>query len=192
MNYILEPKDWIKNYADYLFKHAFFKINNQEQAEDLVQETFLSAYKNKDSFKGEASEKTWLTRILKNKIIDFYRKRAVESKAFDISSSNDDAFFRDNENEPYYDHWKPNAVPQALQLDGLQALEQRELSKQLVKCFGLLPEQWNQICQLKLIDHENTEEVCKIFNISSSNLWVILHRAKLQLRDCLQKNWIHD
>ena len=75
----LDTKNWVVNYADYLYSMAYFKVNNQPEAEDLVQETFLSAYKNKDTFKGESAEKTWLTAILNNKIIDYYRKNKFET-----------------------------------------------------------------------------------------------------------------
>src|SRR5688572_20288032 len=70
----LDPSRWVDNYTDYLFSYAFFKTGSREEAEDLVQETFLSAYKNKEGFRGQSSEKTWLTSILKNKITDYYRK----------------------------------------------------------------------------------------------------------------------
>src|SRR6187549_3469283 len=70
-----DPSKWVDLYTDYLFSYAFFKTGNREEAEDLVQETFLSAFKSLSGFKGNSTEKTWLTSILKNKIIDYYRKK---------------------------------------------------------------------------------------------------------------------
>jgi len=70
----LSPSEWISNYADALYAYAKPRVNDAQLAEDLVQETFLSAWKARDGFKGEASEKSWLFTILKNKIIDHYRK----------------------------------------------------------------------------------------------------------------------
>ena len=72
----LNYNGWVDNYTDILFSFAFYKTGNREEAEDLVQDTFLSAYKSRETYNGSASEKTWLMAILKNKIIDFYRKPA--------------------------------------------------------------------------------------------------------------------
>jgi|SRR6185437_119880 len=74
---ILNPEKWIDNYADYLYSFAYNRVSDEETAKDLVQETFLSALKAREGFKGEASEKTWLVSILKRKIIDLYRKNAA-------------------------------------------------------------------------------------------------------------------
>ncbi|MBP6624205.1 MAG: sigma-70 family RNA polymerase sigma factor [Chitinophagaceae bacterium] len=183
MSNLLQPEKWVVNYSDYLFNHALYRINDVEQAEDLVQETFLSAYKSKALYKGEASEKTWLVSILKNKIIDYYRKKASLSKTFDLQRDSNENFFFEQEDG----HWKENTIPADLKLDPHNQLQQKELANILLICFEKLPEMWNQILKLKLIDQEKSEALCKTFNISSSNLWVIVHRAKLQLRDCLQQ-----
>jgi RNA polymerase sigma factor (sigma-70 family) len=193
MKHILNPSNWVLQYADFLFGHAFFSTNDTQDAEDLVQETFLSAYKSRETFKGDATEKTWLTSILKNKIIDYYRKNAVNAKAFDSDASESlNYFFCKNDNEDSYKTWNPQSVPKTLQLDGLQALEQKELHAFLILCFNLLPIQWRGICKNKLIEHETTEIICKQFNITPSNFWVILHRAKLHLRECLQNKWLQN
>ncbi len=73
MNF-LNPKEWIKQYSNVLFRHALLRVNDREIAKDLVQDAFLSALKNVSNFRGEVSEKNWLFAILKNKIIDHYRK----------------------------------------------------------------------------------------------------------------------
>ncbi len=74
----LEPNSWVDNYADYLYRYAQSRVNDSAVAEDLVQETFLSAWKARERFEGRSSEKTWLSSILKNKIIDYYRKALVK------------------------------------------------------------------------------------------------------------------
>ena len=78
---ILNPDQWINQYADALYSYTLPRVNDSAQAEDIVQETFLSAWKARDSYKGEASEKSWLFAICKNKIIDYYRKKSKGSYA---------------------------------------------------------------------------------------------------------------
>ena len=72
----LNPKEWVKNYSDTLYRFAALRVNDEETAKDLIQETFLAALRNAESYRGEISEKNWLFTILKNKIIDHYRKKA--------------------------------------------------------------------------------------------------------------------
>ncbi|GBL35966.1 probable RNA polymerase sigma factor HI_1459 [Filimonas sp.] len=182
MQHRLVPEKWIDNYADYLFSHASYRANNKEQAEDLVQETFLSACKGKDQFEGNASEKTWLMRILKNKIIDLYRKNARERKV--ITPDADLSYFFDEDQQ---DHWTPAAAPKEQTSSALVHLEQKEMSRFIEQCLALLPPIWHQISQMKRIDEEKTDLICKVFDITASNLWVIMHRTKMQLRDCIEK-----
>ena len=70
----LKPNNWVKAYSDYLYNYTITRVDNHEQAKDIVQETFFSALKSAKNFKGEATERTWLIAILKRKIIDYYRK----------------------------------------------------------------------------------------------------------------------
>jgi RNA polymerase sigma factor (sigma-70 family) len=72
----LDPHRWVNNYADHLYTFAVFRVNDEELAQDLVQETFLAALQRVEKFEGRCTEKTWLTAILKNKIIDVYRSKS--------------------------------------------------------------------------------------------------------------------
>jgi RNA polymerase sigma-70 factor (TIGR02943 family) len=182
MQNTLSPDKWITNYADYLFSYAIYRINDREQAEDLVQETFLSAYKSREQYQGNANEKTWLTSILKNKIIDLYRKKSRTSKVV-ITELDYGYFF----NEEGGSHWNNLTAPKAMPISGLESLQQKELNQIIDQCMELLPSTWNQVSKMKLIDDEKTETICKAFDITPSNFWVIMHRAKLQLRDCIEK-----
>src|ERR1700753_2857497 len=91
----LNPHQWVANYADYLYSYALARINDEEQARDLVQETFLAALQRVHAFEGRSSERTWLTAILKNKIIDVYRKRSSGLVNNDIKAAEQEhqAFF---------------------------------------------------------------------------------------------------
>lgn len=177
----MDPSTWPDLYGDELFAFARQRVNDRELALDLVQETFLSAIKNKESFRGEMSEKNWLYLILKNKIIDQYRKK--KEKTIDLPSEEEDEsyFFEKN------GHWQSAAMPHELASDAELLTE--EFMKVLQLCKEKLSDVQQSVFNLKFLDDLNAEEICKDLGISSSNYWVIMHRVRLYLRDCLQKNW---
>ncbi len=188
---MLHPKEWVTNYGDYLYSIALLKTNNKEVAEDLVQDTFLSAIKASQNFRGDSSEKTWLTSILKNKIIDFYRKKDVlknyDSYVDETESSFDAAFFQtDNLSSA---HWKKDAIPASWSENADLKINENEFYSVVKLCVEKLPTKLLPIFTAKFIDDEDSEKICKDYNISSSNYWVIIHRAKLLMRSCLEKNW---
>lgn len=186
---ILNPNNWIKTYSDELFGYAMSKTSNTELAEDLVQETFLAGLKSLENFKGQSSERTWLFSILKFKIADHYRKASTKYEISNSKFSNDDDSYVDN----YFTEdgdWKENAVPKDWGIDYSGSIENKELGKALNGCIEKLPYNQKQLVLLKLVEEEETEIVCKELNITATNYWVIIHRAKLQLRACLEKNWL--
>lgn len=190
---MLQPQQWVANYGDYLFSIAVLKTNNQMVSEDLVQETFLSGIKAMGGFKGESSEKTWLTRILNNKIIDYYRKKDV--------LKNTDSYLIETE-QPFYNHffesdkkilghWTASANPKDWGTDAEQALLNKEFNSILEDCMSKMPPKLAPVFIAKFIDDDGAEKICKDFNISSSNYWVILHRTKIIMRKCLETNWFN-
>ena len=171
-------------YKPYLFTIAYNMVGDIAAAEDLVQDTFLSALKNVENFRGEISEKNWLYTILKNKIIDHFRSKASEEfTELSDPASGGESFF-DEEGT-----WKKSMRPSRVVLDYPENLETKEFYQVLEKCKQKLAELQNAAFTLKYLDEKNSEEICKELGISSSNYWVLMHRAKLQLRNCLQKNW---
>lgn len=190
---MLNPSTWISKYGDYLFSIAMLKTSNRETAEDLVQESFLSAIKAKDSFRGDSSEKTWLVSILNNKIIDYYRKKDVLKNTTeyltDTEKSFNDSFFG-METMMSNAHWTNEASPKNWSSNADEKIMQSEFQRVLEKCIGLMPPKLAPIFISKFIDEEETETICKDFQLTSSNYWVIIHRAKLLIRSCLEKNWI--
>src|ERR1700753_2077085 len=104
----LNPHQWVANYADYLYSYALARINDEEQARDLVQETFLAALQRVHAFEGRSSERTWLTAILKNKIIDVYRKRSQGLRTAETKRADDESnlFFDENDG-----HWIKEYAP---------------------------------------------------------------------------------
>lgn len=184
----LHPQSWVSKHADYLYSYALTRINDEEQARDLVQETFLAALEKAHKFEGRSSERTWLTAILKFKVIDLYRKNASGfSKHIDQSTA-------ETEHQNFFDpddgHWNDQHRPKEFGIEQLDVLENKELQKILQLCMKKLPALWLSVFTMKHMDEEATEHICRELKVSASNFWVIIHRAKVSLRSCLQKNWI--
>lgn len=184
----LNPNKWIELYADYLFNYAIVRVNDSDMAQDLVQDTFLSALKAQTGFRGDSSEKTWLVTIMKRKIIDHYRKNSTRGIQDSLDSmqvaANYDHFFDGD----HGDHWNFDNVPQAWS-EEQKELENKEFYQILNKCLSLLPEKWAAVFNMKNFDDCSAEDICKELNVTPSNYWVIMHRSKLQLRECMEKNW---
>lgn len=185
MNNTLHPRQWVNNHADYLFAYAIARINDEEQAKDLVQETFLAALERAAAFEGKSTERTWLTAILKNKIVDVYRKKSSGLKPVTLKENDmePDNFFAED------GHWLPEFGPKEFGIEDKDHLVSREFERILQLCMQKLPALWKAVFTMKHIDEESTQTICTEMKVTSSNFWVIIHRAKLNLRACLQKNW---
>ncbi len=178
---------WVDLYGDMLYRFALLRVGNEQMAEDLVQETFYSALKSQKTFRGESSVKTWLISILKRKIIDYYRTN-IFKKSDEQSSEN--AVLPDFDLErkgPI--SWREGYEPQDLALNAEDELERQELLKTILKCIDGLPPKWAAVFRLREIDQRSSDEISKELEISASNIWVILHRARTELRRCLEKHW---
>ncbi|WP_372745035.1 sigma-70 family RNA polymerase sigma factor [Lutibacter sp.] len=180
--HLLNPDKWVKLHADYLYNYAIGRINNHDLAKDLVQDTFFAGLKAMDNFQGLASERTWLVAILKRKIIDYYRKiNSAKGKA-EVKMN----FYDDGEREG---DWIEERIPSSWNNETEKDIENEELSDALEKCIANLPEKYAMVFRMKTIQQIETEDICKELEISSSNLWVIIHRARTQLRKCMEDNW---
>jgi RNA polymerase sigma-70 factor (ECF subfamily) len=184
---ISNSENWVNDYGDYLYNIALLRVSDTQIAEDMVQDTFMAALKAADTFEGKSSERTWFVSILKRKIIDYYRK----NRRFVPLTQSDDT-----EDFPYFqseggmkDRWKPESGPTDWGDDPLKSLEKSEFNSILQKCICDLPQNLAAIFTVREIEGWKTEEICKEFEITSSNLWVMLHRARTQLRHCLEINW---
>ena len=190
--HLLEPHRWVERYGDYLFNYAIVRVNDREIAEDLVQETFLAGLKSRDGFRGDSSERTWLTSILKRKIVDSYRKKytSKESSFGEFEQTFFDGDFYKSE-DPVKGHWLEGKGPNSNSLLPEGELERTELMKYIRLCIGNLKPQLASAFIMKMIDEEDSDTICKELGITPSNLWVILHRARLKMRDCLEKKWLN-
>lgn len=175
---------WVDQHGDFLFRFALLRVRDENIAEDLVQDTFLSALKAFNKFKGNSSERTWLTSIIRNKIIDYYRKTEHTDKMEGMDPSSD---FQDDGNMK--GRWIEERAPADWGSHPENAYEQTEFKKILKECIRALPKRLANIFTMKELDDQPSAEICKELAITSSNLWVMLHRARAQLRKCLELNW---
>ncbi len=181
-NHTLNPDNWIDNYSDYLFNYTISRVNDREMAKDLVQETFFAALKSMKNFKGDANERTWLIAILKRKIIDHYRKINSKKGQAEVRMSY-------NSDEAEGD-WLEERVSDPFDKTVEDKLENEELGDAIYNCLGKLPEKQANVFKMKTIEGLDTETICNELNITASNLWVIIHRARNAMAECLEENWL--
>lgn len=177
----IDTSTWVDDYSAALFNYANIRLNNHELAKDLVQDTFVSALKGIKNFQGKSTVKTWLFSILRRKIIDYWRKQEVR-KTKPISFFTTEGFMKGGFLEGYNPKGKLSEIE--------KTIENNELRSAIASCIGALPEKWRGIVIDKMVEEKESKDVCNEYEITSSNLWVIIHRAKLQLRDCLEKKWL--
>lgn len=180
-NHTLHPETWVDRYSDYLYNYTIVRVNDHVVAQDLISETFLAGLKSKKNFKGNASERTWLIAILKRKIIDYYRKKNSKKGQAEVHIN-----YSDDDMEG---DWLEERVEDTYYKTAEDKLENIELRLAILECLDSLDERHAAIFKMKTIDNFDTEAICNEFNITPSNLWVIIHRARKAMADCLEKNW---
>lgn len=178
---LLEPEKWVDKYADYLYNYAIVRVNDHIVAQEIVSETFLSGLKGQNRFKGKSSERTWLISILKRKIIDYYRKINTIKRRSEISIDYKDL---DIESD-----WLEENVPDLETLGADEVIMNEELGLAILDCMDQLEKNQAEVFRMKSIEELDTKTICKEMNITPSNLWVILHRARKKMMECLEENW---
>jgi RNA polymerase sigma-70 factor (ECF subfamily) len=174
----------LEQHHSYLLHYAMLQLRDKTLAEDAVQETLLAALEGRAKFSGKSSHKTWLTGILKHKIIDILRRKAREAPLMlheDESEADAfDALFKED------GHWRQAPASWG---DPDKALEDKRFWAVLEMCAGLLPARTARVFMMREVLELTTEEICKELSITPTNLWVMLHRARLSLRECLELKW---
>lgn len=185
-----DPDAWLEKHGDALFRYAMLQLRDATLAEDAVQETLLAALEARSRFSGKSSERTWLTGILKHKIIDLIRRSSRETgfenideqAASGLDDLTDTLFDERGEWVAAPHDWgNPETV-----------LEQKRFREIFALCMKSLPPQLAMIFSLREISGMATEEICKDLAITSTNSWVMLYRARLGLRQCLEMRWLGD
>ena len=180
---------WLDEHGDYLFKYASFRLRDDTAAEDAVQETFLAALRAYEKFEGRGSERTWLVGILKHKIIDHFRKLEREApigEDVDAGPEHLDFFERTDQ---WAGHWNADHAPSDWHATPAELIERTDFWKVFNDCLTPLPQRTASAFTLREVDGLKSDEICEILAISANNLWVMLHRARLHLRNCLEINW---
>ena len=183
-----DPEQWVAVHGDYLFKYALMRLRDPLKAEDAVQETFLAALKGGKSFAGRAAEKSWLVGILKNKICDHYRKTSRETSFTDLEFYGDEESDRFVPDGLFKDGWVHELGPQEWTNPGA-SLDNDLFWRTFRSCSDKLPKNVAAVFTLREVDGVDSKAICSLLNISESNLWVMLHRARMALRRCLEANW---
>ena len=181
-----DPEQWVDLYGNYMYRYALARVADPETAQDLVQEALVAAIQSYGRFQGRSSIKTWLIAILKRKIVDHYRRASNRQITDDIEAvaNNVEKMFYDN------GHWR--VFPNEWTIKPDVAFEQREFMDVLYKCISALPARLAEIFMLREFDEMSTKLICEKLEISESNSWVMLYRARMQLRQCLETNWLND
>jgi RNA polymerase sigma-70 factor (ECF subfamily) len=179
----LDPAQWVGEHGDCLFRFAMQRVRKTELAEDLVQDTLLAAVRAIDGFSGKSSERSWLVGILKHKIVDHFRKSGRETSFTDMDFLNDEMSHKFENG-----FWNHDLGPQ----DWRQREEVRHSSEfwqTMGGCLAKLPPRVAQVFMLREMDGIRSSDICADLEISESNLWVMLHRARMALRECLEIHW---
>jgi len=175
-------EEWLSLYGDYLFRYALFRLGNEEVARDITQETFIAAWRAQKKFRGDSSVRTWLIGILKHKITDYVRKQIRDRNLVDRLGSDPTSDYFDTSG-----NWLQPV--QEWHDDPERLYSNQQFLQALHACIGKLPEHHKHVFLLRELNGGETGDVCKACDITPTNLHVIMHRARLALRHCLEKNW---
>lgn len=183
----LDPGRWLQEYGDALFRYALQRLHDAAHAEDMLQETLLAALQARASYSGRASEKTWLTGILKHKIIDFIRKQVRETTVEDINALSDAA--AESGEDDLFDargHW---VHPPQDWGNPDKTLRNHQFLDVFEACLGHLKPTLARVFVLRELAGQSNEEICNELGITATNCGVMLYRARMDLRRCLDVRW---
>ncbi|MCC7307534.1 MAG: sigma-70 family RNA polymerase sigma factor [Acidobacteria bacterium] len=180
----LPSEHWVDEHGDYLYRFAMSRLHDRAAAEDAVQETLLAALRSQQRFSNNSTERTWLTGILKHKIADQWRSmfRTVPFSNFSPLDDADTSFFRAD------GHWAREFASKDLSADQAASLDSKEFARSVRAALAVIPKRLAIVFTLREIEGMDTSEMCELLNITRENLFVMLHRARLHLREALSTN----
>ncbi|SHM20179.1 RNA polymerase sigma-70 factor, ECF subfamily [Chryseobacterium carnipullorum] len=173
-------KSWVEQYSEPLLKRAAYVLSDRAEAEDIVQEVFIAAFSSYDSFEGKSQPLTWLMAILNRKAADFYRRKYKSEPQISL-----DHFFDETGS------WKNDGVLNDWNVSDKESelLDNHDFNKTLEDCIQDLPSRWKIPLKMYYLEEKKAPEVSQELDISATNLWKILQRSRMQLRECLDVNW---
>ena len=175
---------WLNEHGDILYRYACLQLRDDFLVEEVIQDTFVSAIESWDRYQGNASVRTWLISILKNKIIDHFRKSKKQQQLFpenELAHEQQRSFFDGHWTQKIIDWGSPDIL-----------FENKQFWEILQQCIDTLPEKSKQIYLMREIMEEKTEKICQEFALSPTNLWTVLYRSRLKLRNCFEQHWEQD
>jgi RNA polymerase sigma-70 factor (ECF subfamily) len=183
-NQPIDPGRWVDDHGDALYGYAMLRLRDADSAAEVVQETFLEALKGRSKFLGRSSERTWLIGILKHKIIDHFRRQARRERGVggeEAPGLEVGEFFDERGAwNVAVDRWAD--LPE-------RVVERAEFWDVFRACLSELPPSYVEAFTLSELEGLSGPEVCKILEITPTNLWARLHRARLLLRRSLEAKW---
>jgi RNA polymerase sigma factor (sigma-70 family) len=183
-----DPKCWSVEYGEYLKKFAYSKLNNREQVEDLVQDTFLTGIQTLDRFEGRSTIKTWLTSILKFKIMGYYRSglREIPISKIQKPEMESHQFLDSLEAEQHRPSFKfQGTIPSAE--DNLYG---RQILAEIDSCLKGVNPKYKEVFELGEIQKMKVNQISEKLGLSCSNIWVIQHRVRAILKKELQMKFV--
>ncbi len=174
-----DPSRWVELHGDAMFRFAMLRVKRADIAEEAVQDAFLAALTARSSFDGRSSERTWMIGILRYKLIDLLRKRQRDSDRIVSAGAAETSMF---------DHGIWIQRPKDWNL-AASDVEGEEFQRVLGGCVEALPGPMREAFCLRILDEIPSDDVCKCLDVTATNLWTLVHRAKLRLRACLTKRW---
>ena len=179
----------VASHRPYLYKYALSRVWHKAAAEDIVQETLLAALEGWPAFRGDCALRTWLTGILKHKIVDWHRREAGNAMRSSHTGSADAVADIDDGTDVLFDAEGRWIKPPSEWPDPGQCFENHKFWETFAGCLARLPRTMARAFFLREVQGLNTAEICAELGISESNCWVLLHRARMSLRRELEDRW---
>lgn len=173
-----EVSRWVDEYTLPLMNRAIVMLPNKDDASDIVQEVFYSAYTNYHKYERKSAPLTWLYSILRYKVADYYR-----AKYKNLEDDIENTFFNS------VGGWSDDSVLNEWELE---EDAEPKINDVIDNCVDKLPPQWCLAVKLYYLEEKKTNDVCDKLSITNNNLWKILQRSRLQLRKCLEINWFSE
>ncbi len=180
---ISDPATWVDAHDDRLFSYALSRIRDERAAEDLVQEALITAFQARDKFAGQSAELTWMIGILRNKIFEHLRRQSREaSLSLDKDGEHEELNFENGR------HWKPEFEPRDWGLEPQRSAESAEFAIALRNCLDALTPSVSRAFVLREMEGVESGRCAEVMGVPPNHLAVLLYRARMRLRRCLEKN----
>lgn len=173
-------KDIVDQYTSPLYQRAYYLLSNTEEAEDIVQDVFIIAFETFEKYQGKSSIKTWLFGILKHKVADYYRKKYKQFTPISL-----DHYFDEDGS------WKKDGILKEWDDTEESLFNDVDFKNIFESCIDKLPSKWCIPFKMYYLEEKKTDSLSQELGLSTTNIWKILQRGRLQLKDCLEMNWFN-